>query len=61
MLLKDQIEINGDHYNNPKSFFQIRFGLLLKNFGFNHLQIENWISNKHQSGKYIESKIINFT
>ena len=57
-LLKDQIEINGDQIIiTPNLSISKKVWLYyLKNFGFNHLQIENWISNKHQSGKYIESE-----
>ena len=57
-LLKNQIEINGDQIIlTPNLSISNKVWLYyLKNFGFNHLQIENWIKNKHQSGKYIESE-----
>ena len=57
-LLKDQIEINGDQIIlTPNLSISNKVWLYyLKNFGFNHLQIENWIRNKHQSGKYIVSE-----
>ena len=60
-FLKDQIEINDDFIKiTPNhSISNLVWFHYFRNFGFNHSQIEKWIGTKHQSGKYIESKIIN--
>ena len=57
-LLKTQIEIRDDYViiNPNLSISNTVWSHYFRNFGFNHSQIEKWIGNKHQSGKYIESK-----